>query len=202
MGRAVADSARSPQQPQFRQVQGLQRQPPVLQVQAGWAFSVLVIVFSFDLPCGESAFSFRTVVRSQAMNVASPKNSAMTITRLGAAAGVGVETVRYYQRRGLLAVPASTGAVRRYGAEDVRRLRFIRRAQAAGFTLEEIGELLALDRTQNRARVRELAAERISALDARIAELEASRATLERLRATCASGKRGPCPILEAFDGA
>ncbi len=126
----------------------------------------------------------------------------MTIARLGAAAGVGVETVRYYQRRGLLAVPASAGAVRRYGAEDLRRLRFIRRAQTAGFTLEEIGELLALDRTNGRARVRELAAERLAALDARIAELEASRAALERLRGACAAGMRGPCPILEAFDGA
>ena len=82
------------------------------------------------------------------------KKAPLTIARLGAAAGVGVETVRYYQRRGLLPVPASMGAVRRYDAGDVRRLRFIRRAQAAGFTLEEIGELLALDRTGDRARVR------------------------------------------------
>jgi MerR family mercuric resistance operon transcriptional regulator len=124
----------------------------------------------------------------------------MTIARLGAAAGVGVETVRYYQRRGLLAVPAGAGRVRRYGPADLRRLRFIRRAQSAGFTLEEIGELLALDRTHDRARVRELAAERLAALDSKIAELEASRAALERLRSTCASGSKGPCPILEAFD--
>lgn len=81
----------------------------------------------------------------------------------------------------------------------MRRLRFIRRAQAAGFTLEEISELLALDRTDDR--VRELATERLAALDARIAELEASRTALERLRATCASGRKGPCPILDAFDG-
>lgn len=126
----------------------------------------------------------------------------MTIARLGAAAGVGVETVRYYQRRGLIAVPPRAGAVRRYGPEDVRRLRFIRRAQAAGFTLDAIGELLALDRTGDRARVRALASERLAALDSRIAELESSRAALERLRASCASGGRGPCPILEAFDGA
>jgi MerR family mercuric resistance operon transcriptional regulator len=125
----------------------------------------------------------------------------MTIARLGAAAGVGVETVRYYQRRGLLAVPASAGAVRRYGPEDVRRLRFIRRAQAAGFSLEEIGELIRLDSKDDRARVREMAAERLAALDARIAELEQSRTALERLRGACASGKKGPCPILEAFDG-
>jgi MerR family mercuric resistance operon transcriptional regulator len=114
---------------------------------------------------------------------------------------VGVETVRFYQRRGLLAVPARAGAVRRYGPEEVRRLGFIRRAQAAGFTLEEIGELLALDRTGDRARVRELAAERLAALDARIAELERARTALEPLRATCAAGNKGPCPILEAFDG-
>jgi MerR family mercuric resistance operon transcriptional regulator len=124
----------------------------------------------------------------------------MTIARLGAAGGVGVETIRYYQRRGLLAVPASAGAVRRYGAEDLRRLRFIRRAQAAGFTLEEIGELIALDRTDDRARVRKLAADRVAALDARIAELEASRAALDRLRSVCAAGSKGPCPILDAFD--
>ena len=136
------------------------------------------------------------------MKSAGEKKAAMTIARLGAAAGVGVETVRYYQRRGLIAVPASAGAVRRYGPEDVRRLRFIRRAQASGFTLDEIGELLALDRTGDRARVRALAAERLAALDARIAELEQSRGALERLRATCAAGSRGPCPILEAFDGA
>ena len=126
--------------------------------------------------------------------------SDMTIARLGAAGGVGVETVRYYQRRGLLGVPPSVGAVRRYGPEDLRRLLFIRRAQAAGFTLEEIGELLALDRTDDRARVRELAADRIAALDGKIAELEASRAALDRLRSTCASGRKGPCPIIEAFD--
>lgn len=129
------------------------------------------------------------------------KKANLTIARLGAAAGVGVETVRYYQRRGLLAVPASAGAVRRYDADDVRRLRFIRRAQSAGFTLEEISELLTLDRTDDRARVRELATERLAALDIRITELEQSRAALKRLRSTCASGRKGPCPILEAFDG-
>ena len=84
--------------------------------------------------------------------------------------------------------------MRRYEPEDVRRLRFIRRAQAAGFTLEEIGELLALDRTGDRARVRELASERLAALDARIAELEASRAALERLRSSCAVGTQGALP--------
>lgn len=126
--------------------------------------------------------------------------NAMTIARLAKSVGVGVETVRYYQRRGLLAVPTAIGAVRHYSAEDLRRLRFIRRAQGAGFTLEEITELLALDRTEDRTRIHAMAAERIAALDAKIHELEASRTALERLRATCASGKGGACPIIEAFD--
>jgi MerR family mercuric resistance operon transcriptional regulator len=125
-----------------------------------------------------------------------------TIGGLAKAAGVGVETVRYYQRRGLLPEPARPpGEIRRYAESDLQRLRFIRRAQAAGFTLEEIGELLALDRTDDRARVRELASKRVAALDERISELERARAALDRLRSTCASSRKGPCPIIEAFDG-
>ena len=69
----------------------------------------------------------------------------MTIGALAQSAGVGVETVRYYQRRGLLPQPArSYGTIRRYGPDDAARLRFIRRAQELGFTLDEIGELLEL----------------------------------------------------------
>ena len=124
----------------------------------------------------------------------------LTIAKLASAGGVGVETVRYYQRRGLLPEPPRAGAVRRYGPEEVRRLRFIRRAQAAGFTLEEIGELLALDSGQDRARVRALAGERLAALESKIAELEAARSALTRLSRACAAGTKGPCPILEAFE--
>ena len=124
----------------------------------------------------------------------------MTIARLADAGGVGVETVRFYQRKGLLAEPPRAGGVRRYGPEDVRQLRFIRSAQSAGFTLEEIRELLSLDRTNDRPRVRQLAASRLAALDAKIAELTQARGALERLRSACASGTRGPCPIIEAFD--
>ena len=127
----------------------------------------------------------------------------MTIGKLAAAGGVGVETVRYYQRRGLLAEPARAklyGSVRRYDAADVQRLRFIRAAQAAGFTLDQIGELLELDATDDRARARELAAGRIAALDAKIAELSAARTALSRLARDCASSGVGPCPILQAFE--
>ena len=134
------------------------------------------------------------MVRNQAKN-------SDTIGGLAQAAGVGVETVRYYQRRGLLPEPARPpGEVRRYGEQDVRRLRFIRSAQAAGFTLNEIGELLALDAADDRARARALAQARVAALDARIAELREARDALAGLATACASKRGGPCPILSAFD--
>jgi MerR family mercuric resistance operon transcriptional regulator len=127
----------------------------------------------------------------------------MTIARLARAAGVGVETVRYYQRRGLMPVPRAAGGAtfRSYDEDHVRRLRFIRRAQGAGFTLEEIRELLALDRTNDRSRVRAMAGERLEALEAKIAELEDARAALTRLARACGGSDKGPCPIIEAFDG-
>ncbi|WP_066515756.1 MerR family transcriptional regulator [Sphingobium cloacae] len=125
----------------------------------------------------------------------------MTISGLAREGGVGVETVRFYQRRGLLNLPERQGGVRRYDAEHARRLRFIRGAQAAGFTLEQIGELLTLDAGQDRARARALAAERLAALDAKIAELEAARKSLRRLAHQCAASEEGPCPIIAAFEG-
>jgi MerR family mercuric resistance operon transcriptional regulator len=109
--------------------------------------------------------------------------------------------VRYYQRRGLLHEPARpTGEIRRYGEEDVKRLKFIRSAQAAGFTLAEIGELIALDASDDRARARELAQARVIAIDGKIAELQAARDALAGLASECASKGGGPCPILTAFD--
>ena len=124
-----------------------------------------------------------------------------TIGGLANAAGVGVETVRYYQRRGLLTEPARPpGEVRRYGDEDVKRLRFIRSAQAAGFTLNEIKELLGLDASDDRARARELAQARVAALDEKIEELREARDALAGLASDCANKRSGPCPILKAFD--
>jgi MerR family mercuric resistance operon transcriptional regulator len=128
----------------------------------------------------------------------------LTIGALASAAGVGVETVRYYQRRDLLGTPARagglSGGIRHYGPDDLRRLRFIRRAQGAGFTLEEIRELLDLDAGEDRRRARALAQARIGALDARIAELRRARDALRRLAAECGEGSAGPCPILASFD--
>jgi MerR family mercuric resistance operon transcriptional regulator len=125
--------------------------------------------------------------------------SCLTIGKLAAAGGVGVETIRFYQRKGLLAQPARESGIRRYGAEDLRRLRFIKQAQAAGFTLEEIKELLMLDTGEDRSRARTLAARRIEALDAKIAELRAARDSLKRLARECGEGSEGPCPILSSF---
>jgi MerR family mercuric resistance operon transcriptional regulator len=123
-----------------------------------------------------------------------------TIAGFAREGGVGVETVRYYQRRGLLPTPRKSGGIRRYGEEDVRRLRFIRTAQGAGFTLEEIGALLALEATNDRRRVRALATERIAALDAKIAQMKDARDVLAKLARQCAAGTKGPCPILAAFE--
>jgi MerR family mercuric resistance operon transcriptional regulator len=130
----------------------------------------------------------------------------LTIGALAQEGGVGVETIRFYQRRGLMRVPerqgmrALGGGIRRYEAGDVRRLRFIRSAQAAGFTLEAIGELLALDASQDRAKARALTLERIAELDEKIAVLTEARTALSKLADECGASRKGPCPIIEAFE--
>ena len=133
------------------------------------------------------------MVRNQAI-------SSLSIGKLASAGGVGVETVRFYQRRGLLDTPTRDDGIRRYGSDDLRRLRFIKQAQAAGFTLEEIKELLDLDASDDRAKARALANERVAALDSKIAELQRARDALKRLARECGSGGPGPCPILTAFE--
>lgn len=111
-----------------------------------------------------------------------------------------METIRFYQRKGLLAQPTRENGIRRYGREDLRRLRFIKQAQLAGFTLQEIGELLELDAGQDRSRARAFAHERIAALDAKIVELKRARNGLQRLADECSHGSSGRCPILASFD--
>lgn len=123
----------------------------------------------------------------------------LTIGRLAAAGGVGVETIRFYQRKGLLEQPTRETGIRRYGSEDLRRLRFVRQAQTAGFTLQEIKELLELDASEDRPRARELARIRIKALDAKIADLKKARDALQRLARECGEETNGPCPILASF---
>jgi len=130
----------------------------------------------------------------------------ITVSLLAKGAGIGVETVRFYQRKGLLRLPERPssggigGGIRHYDDDDLKRLRFIRSAQAAGFTLAEIGQLLDFDRTADRPAIHALAEARIAALDAQISQLKSARASLSRLARECRSGSAGPCPIVEAFD--
>lgn len=128
----------------------------------------------------------------------------LTIGRVARGAGLAIDTVRYYEREGLLDKPARTGSgYRQYSADAVTRLRFIRQAKELGFSLHEIKELLSLRVTPGKscADVRAHAEHKIADVDRRIASLKRVRGALARLASAC-SGK-GPvsqCPILEALD--
>ena len=123
----------------------------------------------------------------------------LTIGRLAESAQVNVETVRYYQRRGLMREPARpTGSVRRYSDDDVRRIRFIKRAQQLGFTLDEITNLLKLEDGRSCRETEQLAQQKLSLVEARITDLQRLRKTLRDLIDRCDSGRgRITCPIIE-----
>jgi Hg(II)-responsive transcriptional regulator len=132
--------------------------------------------------------------------------SGLTIGELANQAGVNRETVRYYERRRLLARPARTIAGYRIFPDDaVDRLRFIKHAQALGFTLEEIRELVALrvDERSSCEQVRERAMRKFVDVEARIEALRRIRRVLGRLVRACeARLPTAPCPILESFAAA
>ena len=124
----------------------------------------------------------------------------LTIGRLAREAGVHVETIRYYQRRGLLAEPKRpAGGVRRYGADAVARLGFIRRAQAVGFTLDEVMALLKLGETPNCRGARSLAARKLELVDSRIRDLGRMRRALAGLIEQCDTRSERRCPIIESL---
>ena len=137
-------------------------------------------------------------------NIPSGEARALTIGRVAAAAGVGVETVRFYERRGLIRQPERPMSGRRtYPPETVARIRFIRRAKDLGFTLKEIAELLELrvDPDGNCADVRARALAKVADIDRKIEALGRMREALARLASACRG--RGPtseCPILEAME--
>ncbi|MBN8489898.1 MAG: Hg(II)-responsive transcriptional regulator [Burkholderiales bacterium] len=137
------------------------------------------------------------MVRSQAQGATAD----LTIGRVAAAAGVNVETIRYYQRRGLMPEPDKPArGQRRYAADAVRRIRFIRRAQVLGFTLEEIGSLLKLDQAHACVETRELAAHKLEGIERRLADLKAMRRALTLLLRECEMGAtKGACPIIDAL---
>jgi len=128
---------------------------------------------------------------------------AMTIGQLAKAAGVKVETIRYYQRRGMLPVPdRPPGGQRKYPASSLRTLGFIRRAQELAFTLDEIGSLLAIAAQGGRADAGELGRRKLEELDRRVAELNRVRKELRALMEASASRKgRGPCPLIMRLSG-
>jgi MerR family mercuric resistance operon transcriptional regulator len=124
----------------------------------------------------------------------------LTIAALAKIANVGVETVRYYERRGLIQRPArKVGAYRTYDSNDASRIRFIKRAQELGFTLEEIRELLALEDGTDRRSIRRIASARLLQIRTRIADLERISAVLTQLLHKCEDEKTPQCPIIAAF---
>ena len=133
---------------------------------------------------------------------AKPQATRFTIGRLAEAAGVNIDTVRFYEREGLLQpAPRSAGGYRLYGPEEAQRLRFIRRAKALGFSLEEIGELLRLTEDgHDRGRVKAIAEHRVADLDQRIAELQRMRGILAHHAGHCSGrGAVKGCPIIQAL---
>lgn len=124
----------------------------------------------------------------------------LTIGRLAREAGVGIETIRYYQKRRLLPIPKSEGAFRHYPKELVTRVRFIKRSQELGFTLDEIAQLLLLEKGGERNAIRQVALERLQQIDLKLADLKRMQETLSALIATCKhSDPSLPCPIIQAF---
>jgi MerR family mercuric resistance operon transcriptional regulator len=128
----------------------------------------------------------------------------LTTSEVARRGGVNLETIRYYERRGLLPRPPRTASgYRVFAPEAVRRLRFVRRAQALGFSLKEIKELLSL-RAAPRTRcpdVRKRAEAKLAEVDAKIRSLAAMRKALEQLIAACTGqGPARDCPILESLD--
>jgi len=128
----------------------------------------------------------------------------LTIGRVARGAGLAIDTVRYYEREGLIEKPARSAAgYRHYGPEVVARLRFIRQAKELGFTLSEIRELLALKVAPGKscADVKARAEAKIADIEQRVAQLKRMRRALTRLAVACSG--RGPtseCPILDAME--
>lgn len=126
-----------------------------------------------------------------------------TIGKLASAAGVNAQTIRYYERSGLLHAPERTpGGYRQFGPDELRRLRFIRRAQGVGFSLAEIRELLALRVRNPRscADVSRRVDAKIAATENKIHELQRLLTSLHGLRASCGARRRTEdCPVLEAL---
>ena len=128
----------------------------------------------------------------------------LTIGAFAKAAGVNVETIRFYQRKGLLSEPERpSGSIRRYGPEDVARVRFVKTAQRLGFNLDEVGQLLQLDDGTHCSEAAELAALRLTDVRAKLTDLARIEAVLSRLVNEC-HAQRGnvSCPLIDSLQSA
>jgi Hg(II)-responsive transcriptional regulator len=127
----------------------------------------------------------------------------MWISEAAEQAGVNVQTLRYYERRGLLPKPPRRGSgYREFPDDAVQVVRFIKRAQDLGFSLDEVEELLRLRRQsgRNRERIRAVAEQRIRQIDQKLDELDRMKGALEKLVHSCHAGTTLECPIIEALD--
>ena len=124
----------------------------------------------------------------------------LTIGKLAERAGVNVETIRYYQRRGILDEPQKPlGGYRRYPVDTAKRVRFIKRAQALGFTLEEVTGLLRLNDAGTCAETRELAARKLALIEQKLTDLGVMRKALARLVRACDTSSGKACPIIDVL---
>ena len=128
-------------------------------------------------------------------------DSGIKIGQLAERAGVHLETIRYYQRLGLMPMPERAhGTVHRYGEEAVGRLRFIKRAQSLGFSLGEVKLLLDLSVGEHCAETRTFAEHKKRLVDRKMSDLRAIQSALDKLIRACGMGKRGRgCPIIESL---
>jgi len=126
------------------------------------------------------------------------KRKSLTIGAFASAAGVSVETIRFYQRRGLLPEPDKPmGSIRRYGAADVTRVRFVKSAQRLGFSLEEVAQLLKLDDGADCDEAREQAERKLADVRTKLADLRRIEATLGVLVERCCTAKgKVRCPLI------
>lgn len=127
-------------------------------------------------------------------------NGGIAIGELSRRTGCNIETIRYYERIGLLPTPARRGRYRLYGAEDVGRLAFVRRARELGFTLDEVRALLGLGAGAC-AEARDLAAAHLADVRARIADLQAMERVLAETVRRCDLGGEAVCPLIEVLGG-
>jgi MerR family transcriptional regulator, mercuric resistance operon regulatory protein len=129
------------------------------------------------------------------------KGSGLPIGRMAKAVGVNVETIRFYQRKGLLKKPRrERGAITRYHSPDVARIRFVKSAQRLGFTLDEIAALLRLDDGTHCQEAREMAEHKLADVRSKLLDLERMESALERVVNDCCATKGPvPCPLIAAL---